>query len=875
MLPFRSSRGRAALLAALWAATIPAFPSAAHADEAEAPAPPVLVPPKLKTYAEPVYPKEKLDKGVKASVVVELTIDATGKVTAAKVTTSGGDDFDAAALEAAPRLVFEPATKGGKPIPAKIPFKFDFDFKEVPVTPPKDTATTKPKAPVIVLRGLVRTAGEDPIAGASVTTVSPSGAISSTITDEKGSFAFADLPPGKYKVRVESAGFVPFEAEEEISKGLVTQVTYRPNVVSDSIDLVVKGDKPPREVTKHVIDVKEIARIPGTNGDALRAVQNMPGVARAPGLAGLLIIRGSAPQDTNVFIDGTLVPLVYHFGGLSSVVPTELLDRLDFYPGNFGPEFGRVMGGIVDVGIRSPKKDGYHGLLQFDLIDGRILAEGPIDDKTRFAVAGRRSWVDVWLKPVLVKAGTGVSTAPVYYDYQVMLERDITESTTARLLFFGSDDRLALTLTSPSATDPAAGGNVGIHTGFMRLQARVETRASKDVRWTNTLAYGTDTVDFGIGDFFFNLLAPTLSWRSDVRAKISKEAAFIVGLDYLGGNYHVTVNFPPRPPLGEAPGPFFARPAVFQEGKGTLYRPGAYAMLDLSPIPALKLLPGVRVDYQSDAGQWTVSPRFATRYDLVPTAPRTTLKGGIGVFQQPPLPNESILPFGTPGVSGNRATHYSIGFEQDFTRYLGLSLEGFYKDLQNLVIPKAAASTSATGVSYVNEGSGRVFGAELLFKYKQDEHFFGWIAYTLSRSERRDGPGQPLHGYQFDQTHIFTILGSYKLGRGWEAGLRWRYVSGNLYTPNVGGVMDFDAGAHAPVQSFSFYSARLPAFHQLDMRIDKLWKFASWRLSAYLDVQNVYNRQNPEGLQYNYNYSQSTTVSGLPILPIIGIRGEL
>jgi len=874
MLPSRPTRGCAVVLAALAAAGLTSAPNAARADETEAPPPPVLVPPKLKTYAEPVYPKEKLDKGVKASVVVELTIDATGKVTAAKVTTSAGDDFDAAALEAAPKLVFEPATKGGKPIPAKIPFKFDFDFKDVAVTPPP-VDTTAPKAPVIVLRGVVRSPIEEGIAGATVTVVSKSGAISSTVSDEKGSFSFADLPPGKYKVRVESAGFTTFEVEEEITKGEVTQVTYRPKIVSDSIDLVVKGDKPPREVTKHTIDVKEIARIPGTNGDALRAVQNMPGVARAPGLAGLLIIRGSAPQDTNTFIDGTLVPLIYHFGGLSSVVPTELLDRLDFYPGNFGPEFGRVMGGIVDVGIRSPKKDGYHGLLQFDLIDGRLLFEGPIDDKTRFAVAGRRSWVDVWLKPVLERVGTGVSTAPVYYDYQVMVERDLTESTKARLLFFGSDDRLALTLTSPSASDPAAGGDVSLHTGFSRVQARVETRATKDVQWLNTVALGYDTAGFSLGDFFINVLANTLSWRSDVRAKLSKEASFVVGMDFLGGNYNVQVNLPPRPPIGEAQGPFFARAPTFQEGKGILFRPGMYAMLDLSPISAWKLLPGVRVDYQSDADQWTVSPRFATRYDVVQGFPKTTLKGGVGVFQQPPLPPESILPFGTPGIKSNRATHYSLGFEQELTKYLGVSLEGFYKDLQYLVVPRAAANTTSNGVRYVNEGSGRVYGAELLLKYKQDEHFFGWVAYTLSKSERRDGPGLPLHGYVFDQTHIFTILGSYKLGAGWQAGLRWRYVTGNLYTPNVGGVMDFDAGAYAPVQSFPFYSGRLPSFHQLDFRIDKLWKFATWQLSAYLDVQNVYNRQNPEGIQYNYNYTQSTTASGLPILPIIGIRGEL
>ena len=123
----------------------------------------------------------------------------------------------------------------------------------------------------------------------------------------------------------------------------------------------MRGEKPPRSVTKETLDQREISRIPGTNGDALRSLLNLPGVGRPPALAGLLIVRGSAPQDSQYFIDGTPVPIVYHFGGLSSVVPTEMIDRLDFYPGNFSAQYGRAMGGIVDVGLLNPASDRLHG----------------------------------------------------------------------------------------------------------------------------------------------------------------------------------------------------------------------------------------------------------------------------------------------------------------------------------------------------------------------------------------------------------------------------------------------------------------------------------------------------------------------------------
>jgi TonB family protein len=851
---------------------------AAHAqDEGPPAAAKGPIPPKVKKRVDPTYPPERLAKGEKATVKVELTIDAQGVVVDAKILEGAGPDFDAAALEAAKQLEFEPASAAGKPIAAKIAWRFSFDFADVapPAAEPGVAAAEAPRSNLSALTGVVRTPLEDPLVGATVTIVGPNGARATTATDGTGRFAFRDLPPGSWQIRIETEGFQPFEATEEIGPGKALSTVYRPRLAGDAIDIDVRGERPPREVTVHTLEQRELTRIPGTNGDALRAIQNLPGVGRPPGLSGLLIIRGAAPNETNIFVDGTLVPIAYHFGGLSSVIPSELIEKIDFRPGNFGPEFGRVSGGIIDIGLKSPKKDRLHGLLQFDLIDGRTVVEGPIDDKTRFAVGARRSWVDAWLGPVLRQLGSGVSTAPVYYDYQAILERDLGANTTARVAFFGSSDALAITINTPSASDPTLGGDVSSQIGFWRLQGKTETRLSPDVKWTNVLAYGRDYVRFNVGDLLFDLDSNPLTWRSDMRAKISREASVIAGVDILWSSFDVRVKAPPPPLPGETPGPFFGRPPREISGAGALYRPAFYGLLDLAPIKGLKLLPGFRVDYSRDTQSWNLGPRFATRYDVVSGFPRTTLKGGIGVFYQPPQPQESIQPFGNSGLINARSTHYSAGFEQEFSKQIDLSIEGFYKDLQRLVLRQLAETSQASGVLYGNQGDGRVFGVEVLLRYKPDDRFFGWIAYTLSRSERRLQPDYPLTLFSFDQTHILTMLGSYKLGKGWEAGLRFRYVSGRMYTPNVGGVADFDSGSYAPIPEIPPFSSRLPAFHQLDVRIDKVWKFTHWQFSAYLDVLNVYNRANPEGIGYNYDFSSSNVISGVPILPVIGIRGEL
>ncbi len=645
--------------------------------------------------------------------------------------------------------------------------------------------------------------------------------------------------------------------------------------VEGSLEIEVEGERRKREPTMRVLEMEEVTKLPGTNGDALRAVQNMPGLARPPGLAGLLIVRGSSPNDTQVFVDGTNVPIAYHFGGLSSVVPSEMLDNIDFYPGNFGPEYGRASGGIIDIGSKSPRKEGWGGLFQLDTLDARILADVAISEDTRVLIGGRRSWVDVWLGPVLEESGASVRTAPVYYDYQAMIEHDVTNDTTVRLFALGSDDKLALLLAAPDAEDPANGGDVSLHQGFWRVQGRADTRLTNDLRWTTSVSVGHDTSQFTSGNLNLDVGFDRLDARSELRARLIPELSVLGGVDVQTGTYDVSWRLPPIDfDDGGTGGPLFGRPLTEIRGDGTFVRPGGYVQMEITPASGLSILPGLRADYYKDAADWSVDPRLGVRYDLPGFDRRTTLKGGVGIYHQPPEPYESIEPFGTPGVESERALHYSLGVERELTRAIELSVEGFYKDLAELVI-STPDGTSESGVTYENEGIGRVYGGELLLRYKPEGRFFGWVAYTLSRSERKDAPEDSWELFDYDQTHILTALGSMKLGRGWQLGARFRYVTGSPYTPNIGGIVDYDAGVYAPLEDPQHNSGRLPAFHQLDVRVDKTWEFQSWKLSTYLDLQNAYNRKNTESIDYNYDFSESKPLPGLPILPVIGIRGEL
>ncbi len=838
---------------------------AARAQQMDAAKGSTITPPRLKTDSGAEYPAQALHDQVPASVTVTLILEIStdGAVAKADLQTPQGHGFDEAALAAAHKLVFEPALRDGTPISARIKFQYVF-------TPP---------APRLVGR-VARQVSDRPIAGAQVKVRDASGGEHTTSTAPDGSWGFLDLPPGHVHILVSAAGQMPVDSEEDLASGQETSLTLRlsPELASTPVaesapgaeapvEIEVRGERPPREVTKRTLGKEEIEHIPGTNGDALRSLQNLPGVARPPPFQGALIVRGSAPADTNIFVDGTNIPLIYHFGGLSSVVPTELLEKIDFYPGNFSAVYGRGMGGVVDVGLRDPRSDGLHGLAQVDLIDARLMLEGPVF-KTgwKFLVAGRRSYFDAWLGPALKRTGAGVTTAPRYYDGQAMLQRDIDSHSSFRLTLLGSNDALKILNQTPDSADPTFAGQLGYSTSFWRLQARYQNKLSARTELRVTAAYGVDAIDLGVGTNLIRTTLHPVSARAELSHKVVRGLSANFGVDLVYEPYHVSLSVPPTVRPGQPSGGPGQVPVRVTTSE-TLFLPAGYAELEVVPWRGGRIVPGLRADYDSSTSSWDFSPRVNGRQDLTTGFPRTTLKAGAGLFYQPPAPigtSQGAIDTGTQTMlSSNRAIHYDVGLEQEFTANIDLSFDLFYKSLNHLVVSDAG-----------NSGDGRAYGAEWLLRYKPGGRFFGWVSYTLSRSERRDTPAEPLRLSEYDQTHILTLIGSYKLGRGWQLGGRFRLVSGNLYSPTSYGAFDATTGSQLGVATFPPNGSRLPYFHQLDIRADKTWLFPSWKLNAYLDVQNVYYAKNAEGIGYNYNYTQYGYVTGLPILPSLGLRAE-
>ncbi|MFW2390643.1 MAG: TonB-dependent receptor domain-containing protein [Polyangiales bacterium] len=828
---------------------------------------PLITPPKLIRFVEASYPESEAEQPDETVVELDIVVGKDGLVTEVSVARSAGEAFDEAALEAARQFVFEPARKDWEPIAARIRYRYVFEMK----APPEKITTGW-------LRGTVLLAEGDVPAGSVVVEIKNERKelLRDLVSAADGTFVVTDLEPGVYSVNIIGGEYGDLAAEEELVAGEVTQVIYRLGAQKQNayrgFGATAVVDAPPREVVKRTIDKEELTRIPGTRGDALRAVELLPGVARPPFGIGLLIVRGAAPQDSESFIDGIPVPLIYHFGGLTSIYNSYMLEKIDFYPGNFSVRYGRRTGGILEVTTRDPARDRIHGVAEVSIIDTFFTIEAPITDKISISGGLRRSLIDLIL-PSVLPDDIGIRQAPVYIDYQFKLNFWPTKRDRVRISAYGSNDRLELILEEASGDDPAVRGNTQLSTAFYNNQVDWSRRVGDKVDQELAFNVGPSKINFGLGDEFRleGTFIQTYG-RGEWRYQVTEKVRLIAGLDVYTAPIKLSY-VGPQPTAqeggGSQQGSLAGQDQVIADVDTTVFRPGIYLESNMQLGKLTQLILGLRMDYFSDISGFAVDPRLTTIFTV---AEDMRVKLGAGIYSQPPEFQESDVSIGNPNLQPIKAVHLGAGWEYDALPGARFGVEGFYKYLWDRTIP----TPNGQAPFYVTGGIGRIYGAEFSVNIRPEtgRHYFGYFSYTLSRSERKDGPLEPWRLFDFDQTHILTAAFVYNFPRNWEIGGTFRLVSGNPGTPVIGSVYDALNDIYIPIDG-RVNTLRNPLFHQLDIRVQKKWIFKGWRLAVFLDIRNAYNQQNQEGIIYNYDYSQQTPLLGLPIIPSLGVRGEL
>lgn len=686
------------------------------------------------------------------------------------------------------------------------------------------------------------------------------------VTSAKGEYLFENVPVGECTLIINLTGYEKYEQNQkcELSN---KETIYLEKKFYTSFETTVTAKVNKRDDQAQSLTQEEFLKAPGSfGGDPVRAAQNLPGVA-ASGASAQIIVQGASPDDTGYVINGHRVPLVFHFGGLSSVIIPEAVERVDLLPSGYGPEYSRAIGGIIGLTTKSPKDDRIHGMAYIDLLNAGGLIEGPIDEKSSFLVGGRYSYIGQVLQKVAEEnEDFELTAAPTYYDFTSIYRRQLNDNNEFKTTFIASKDELELILNKPANNDPSLRGGFYNRTEFFRLIPQLTTQLNAKNRMDNSVAIGRDNLLVNISGRYLDVNSLVISQRSELVTEWKPTYKTYIGLDNQWSDSTVGVNLPTRYSVGGISTPFGVgeERKFVSEGSETLL--GAYLRQEIKTSEDSKwtYLPNLRLDHFTINQDTQVQPRFQIRYQWDPSL---LLRGSIGKYVQEPQPQESARNYGNPNVSSPYAIHYTTGFTKDFregsTQGLELTNNYFYKELKDLIYPDVQTR-------YENSGTGTIIGGEVQAKYRKNE-WSSQIVYTYLKS-RRHVPGFGTQPSDFDQTHNLNLIGAYNLQR-WTFSGRFRFVTGLPYTPVNGGTYDSDNDVYIP-NAGTIYSQRFDAFKQLDIRIDRKYIFKTWILTAYVDIQNITNSKNSQNIEYSYDYTQKKKVRGLPILPTFGIKGE-
>jgi hypothetical protein len=361
--------------------------------------------------------------------------------------------------------------------------------------------------------------------------------------------------------------------------------------------------------------------------------------------------------------------------------------------------------------------------------------------------------------------------------------------------------------------------------------------------------------------------------RASVRFNTGRALTTTVGVDTLGYVYNVGLSFPSPNGLGAVPTPG-SNPRIANISTGvTQFGVAGYVeeVLHAGPVDVTA---GSRLESLHYGGNahTVFDPRAVVRARV---HPRVTAIAATGLFHQPPPVFALVPQAGNPNLLPQRAWQSSVGFETTLPLQLETRVTGFYSRMWDLPRSTYAIVSTPSGpmrALALSDGEGRAYGVEVLIRRRLERGIYGWVSYTLSRSERFVGNGRVVP-FTYDQTHVLNVAASWDIDRHWRVGARFQLATGSPTSQVNGAIYDADSDSYRP--QYVSDAARLPTYHQLDLRVDYNFRAGPLRMALYADVLNVYWAQNAEGWVYQYDYMARQPLPGIPILPTIGVRGEL
>lgn len=627
------------------------------------------------------------------------------------------------------------------------------------------------------------------------------------------------------------------------------------------VEITTRSERAP--TSRSVMSGDELRTVPGTAGDTMKALQALPGVAVADDSSAAPAVRGSRPDDNLYYVDFLPVGYLFHMGGLVSTVHSDLVRQFELYSAAFGPEYGDAIGAVLDVTLRNPRTDRLGGVLNVSLLGADALIEGPINEKQSFYFAVKRSYIDLLLDTVEDDDSGVIISVPRYWDYQGKYLWNLNADHQLSFHATGAADKLEFRVPSGSTLatqEPVLAGDSAVNTGY----------ATQAVVWdgdfgrgmSNKLAIGR-TIDRNTSSVGTALRATsranTVFLREQLRFKPAAGHDTSVGgsLESMTIDYDIDARNA-RCTEFEPDCDFSSAPQVQARDSLRAKFGNAYLSHRWQATEAWALSLGAHHTRDGYLGRRYTEPRVGVEWKSTAS---TTFTAAWGRHNQFPAGEQVIPGFGNTGLWHLRATHSVLGVAQKLDRGWSWKLEAYQKKFGDFVVADPT-------VNYVNGGSGRSRGAELLIKKDPNSggKLSGWLALSLSKARRQNDITGREFPFDFDQPVIAHLVMQYRQSERWMYGAKWSYHTGSPYTPITGSYVDTD-GRTRPTYG-ELNGERLPAYHRLDLRAD--WKLSP-RYSFYGELINAYARKNLSGYSYNADYSERKPVTQLPLLVSFGV----
>jgi len=642
--------------------------------------------------------------------------------------------------------------------------------------------------------------------------------------------------------------------------GSMPSLAQEPVVMQDTLADVVVSSHRPADRIKEVqigvekVNIAELGRVPVLFGerDIIKGIQLLPGVKQESDVSSGFQVRGGTSAQNLILLDDATIYNAGHLMGLFSTFNDDVLQGASLYKGMIPAQLGGATSSVLDIDTKAGNQHGHHLSATIGLLSAKLSAQGPlVKDKLSYFVAGRRSYMDLFLKATEDYKDNMLN----FYDLNARFD-------------FRAGPKDYLTLSLFNGRD-----NLGLED----MMSMKWSNTSAVLRWHhdmtdrvyNTLAliasdYRSDVsidvlkTDYAMQGYISHLaMKDELTWQPTAKHKLKMGLQTdLIALKSAEWDINLLHQKEKRKAWENAIWVNEEWQATSRMQLSAGLRLDAFTVLGGAPFYEIAANGDIAHTYNYKSGKFVktyllLEPRLSVNYKLSDAA---SLKAGYSRTSQNlhAIRNASMsMPFDRYTMSSNivkpqTAHQLSLGYMQmvadgdyDF------SVEGYYKTVDNVYDYRdGKAFYSEIEIErIILGGKGRAYGLEAML-HKNNGPLTGWVAYTLSWAENKiDGINQNRwYTASNDRRHDISVVGMYKLSRRWELSATWVYNTGQAMT--VPGAK-YEAGG----DTFYYYPQRngyrAPAYHHLDLgaiyTIQARRFTSQWSFGLY----NVYNHYNP------------------------------